>query len=66
MNECIHHWIIDQAGHGVCKKCGAEKDFPLINDYRLYPDREMVSARRRHEWVHQQFAEVIGRRKVTQ
>ena len=30
--ECVHHWVIDSpsgpASRGVCKKCGAEKDFP--------------------------------------
>jgi len=25
--ECIHHWLIDQRNFGVCKKCGAMKQF---------------------------------------
>ena len=30
--NCIHHWIIDSKQHGVCKHCGAEKDFPGLAD----------------------------------
>jgi len=25
--ECIHHWLIDASNFGVCKKCGASKQF---------------------------------------
>lgn len=25
--QCIHHWLIDQKNFGVCKKCGASKQF---------------------------------------
>ena len=25
--ECIHHWLIDERNFGVCKKCGAGKQF---------------------------------------
>jgi hypothetical protein len=25
--ECIHHWLIDASNLGVCKKCGASKQF---------------------------------------
>ena len=25
--QCIHHWIIDAANLGVCKKCGQVKQF---------------------------------------
>ena len=25
--QCIHHWLIDQGNLGVCKKCGASKQF---------------------------------------
>ena len=28
--ECIHHWIIDSANYGKCRKCGEERDFALI------------------------------------
>lgn len=26
--DCIHHWVLDDMNHGVCIKCGAEKQFP--------------------------------------
>ena len=26
--ECIHHWLIDGRNMGVCRKCGAGKQFP--------------------------------------
>ncbi len=25
--QCIHHWLIDQRNLGVCRKCGASKQF---------------------------------------
>ena len=25
--ECIHHWLIDERNLGVCRKCGASKQF---------------------------------------
>ena len=25
--ECIHHWLIDEKNLGVCKKCGASRQF---------------------------------------
>ena len=24
---CIHHWLINERNFGVCKKCGASKQF---------------------------------------
>jgi hypothetical protein len=27
--ECIHHWLLDERNFGVCKKCGAQKQFPI-------------------------------------
>jgi len=32
VDDCTHHWLIDQLNHGVCKHCGSEKDFPGIAD----------------------------------
>jgi len=26
--SCVHHWMIDGKNNGVCKKCGAVKQFP--------------------------------------
>jgi hypothetical protein len=49
---CCHHWLIDKPNgalsHGICKHCGAERDFANIppvfhgNSY----DRTMAAARR--------------------
>ena len=25
--DCIHHWLIDERNLGVCKKCGAIRQF---------------------------------------
>jgi hypothetical protein len=25
--SCVHHWMIDQTNHGVCKKCGSAQQF---------------------------------------
>jgi len=25
--ECVHHWLIDVSNLGVCRKCGASKQF---------------------------------------
>lgn len=33
--KCIHHWVIETpngpVNMGVCKKCGEEKGFPVID-----------------------------------
>jgi hypothetical protein len=26
-SRCVHHWFIDERNLGVCKKCGASKQF---------------------------------------
>ncbi len=26
--ECTHHWFIDAANSGLCRKCGESKQFP--------------------------------------
>ena len=35
---CVHHYRLDQENYGICKKCGAERQFvPAIPDsYREY------------------------------
>jgi len=27
MAGCVHHWILDNQNFGICKKCGAERQF---------------------------------------
>jgi hypothetical protein len=27
LDQCIHHWFIDERNLGLCKKCGASKQF---------------------------------------
>jgi len=29
MTKCIHFWVINSDNFGFCKKCGAEKQFPI-------------------------------------
>jgi hypothetical protein len=40
--ECIHHWKLPSPNgptvHGVCKSCGAERDFPTSNDAVVWQD----------------------------
>lgn len=31
--ECVHHWLIDEKNFGVCKKCGANKQFQSSSWY---------------------------------
>ena len=40
---CVHHWHIINR-HGVCKLCGAEKDFKYFDD--VIDEREAASRRR--------------------
>lgn len=28
--QCVHHWIIDEHGIGICKKCGEVRDFGAL------------------------------------
>ena len=35
MADRIHYWKVDGENHGICCKCGAEKDYPLIDFYDL-------------------------------
>lgn len=27
MADCAHHWVLNDTNHGVCKRCGAERQF---------------------------------------
>jgi len=29
LNDCVHYWLIDGKNAGICKKCGASRQFPL-------------------------------------
>ncbi len=35
---CVHHWLIDLKDQGVCKKCGATRDFPELRKKSTYYD----------------------------
>jgi hypothetical protein len=43
---CRHHWLLGPAGavvHGVCKRCGAERDFApdlSLGHWRALEERE--------------------------
>ena len=39
---CVHYWIIDSELLGMCRKCNAKRQFPVIewderNPWREYP-----------------------------
>jgi hypothetical protein len=40
--ECIHHWQLPSPNgstvHGICKHCGAERDFPTTSDAVVWQD----------------------------
>jgi hypothetical protein len=40
--ECIHHWKLTSPNgptvHGICKHCGAERDFPTTSDAVVWQD----------------------------
>ena len=40
--DCIHHWKLTSPNgptvHGICKHCGAERDFPTSNDTAVWSD----------------------------
>ena len=33
---CVHHWLIDLCNKGVCKKCGATRDFRKLQQKSHY------------------------------
>jgi hypothetical protein len=47
--ECIHHWKIASpngpTAHGICRRCGAEREFPTVTDDTLWGDEEDRAAR---------------------
>lgn len=30
--RCTHYWLIDDKNKGICKYCGAERQFPVWHD----------------------------------
>ncbi len=37
-----HHYMLDSLSYGICRKCGAERQFPgrpAASGYRAYPER---------------------------
>jgi hypothetical protein len=52
-NGCVHHWMLEQpkqgASHGICKLCGAVKDFPSIppvsDDQHVFSETQPVRIR---------------------
>jgi len=28
---CVHYWDVSVSNHGVCRKCGAKKQFQTVN-----------------------------------
>ena len=48
-DECkreAHYWIIDDKNFGVCKKCGAHKQFPI--DVFGWQNRNLVIGKATH------------------
>jgi len=49
-DECsgnAHHWLIDGKNLGVCKKCGAKKQFPAYVAYvALWRRRKVMTGKR--------------------
>jgi hypothetical protein len=42
--DCIHHWKLASPNgptvHGICKRCGAERDFPTASDAVVWQDSD--------------------------
>jgi hypothetical protein len=40
--DCIHHWKLTSPSgptvHGICKHCGAEREFPTSSDAVVWQD----------------------------
>jgi carbonic anhydrase len=48
--ECIHHWVPNDKNFGICKKCGAKKQFP-INVWG-WQNRNIVIGKTPHRATH--------------
>jgi hypothetical protein len=53
-DECkgkAHYWILDDKSFGVCKKCGAEKQFPAAGVFG-WQNRNIVIGKASHRPKH--------------
>jgi hypothetical protein len=44
--EAAHYWILNDVSMGICKKCGAQKQFPI--DAFGWQNRNIVIGKARH------------------
>ena len=44
--EVAHYWVLDDRNFGICKKCGAQKQFPI--DVFGWQNRKMVIGKASH------------------
>lgn len=52
-DECkdkAHYWVLDDKNFGVCKKCGAQKQFPV--DVFGWQNRNIVIGKTSHRPTH--------------
>ena len=47
-----HYWIIDDKNFGMCKKCGAQKQFPTQLDVLGWWNRNIVIGKALHRATH--------------
>jgi len=40
--RCVHYYVVDDFNHGVCKYCGAEKQFPTLREQMEQMDRRRI------------------------
>ena len=46
--DCIHHWIVNNDNHGICKKCKARRQFPTLADAnKIYQNNKYLFAKER-------------------
>jgi hypothetical protein len=44
--EAAHYWILNDKNFGICKNCGAQKQFPV--DVFGWQNRKLVIGKARH------------------
>ena len=40
--SCVHHWVIDQVDQGVCRRCGAKRDFRALQERELHRRKDIM------------------------